>query len=375
MTAAIKVEYATFCAEVDARELLAAIKLVLGTARPSAMEVISRVFIEQGEHGLVLASTDLLNSTRVTVPRLSVSGSGSAHVHPAGLLSFAQVAARSDAGAVTLSFERGTLTMAFGRRRLSSFAGYGEDYPTLPGRLKGEPLKIERRALLALLADGLKFASKDDTRPHLNGLLIRRVDGALHAVATDGARLVKLTHEMPGAAPAFEALLPYKGASLWVRALKASRMDEVELRKSLSIAELRVGLREVATKLIDATFPPYEHVIPTRWDHEITLPRDVLVDAARLAIAMRTDGCERVLKLCSSGDGTVTLSSHNSEGEFEETVDCDSLAFRVAVKAKFLLDALALGRDPRASLRISGELDPITIVNERASAVVMPMRV
>lgn len=379
MTAAVdlKTEHSNFSATVRARELLAAIGLVLGTARPSTMDVLTRIFIKQGEHGLSLASTDLRNATRVTVVRTSMSGVGSAHVHPAGLLSFVQIAARDADAEVHLSFKRGTLTVESGPRKLRSVAGDGEDYPALPAPLQGAPLKVERRALLTLLTDANRFACKDDTRPHLNCVLLRRVDGALHAVATDGTRLVKLTHGMPGAEPSFEAMIPQKSVALWLRALKASRADDVELRKSLSIAELRVGLREVATKLIDGTFPPYEHVIPTRWDHEITLPRDVLVDAARLAIAMRTDGCERALKLCSSGDGTVTLSSHSSEGEFEETADCDSLAFRVAVKAKFLLDALALalGKDPRVSLRISGELDPITIVNERASAVVMPMRV
>lgn len=45
------------------------------------------------------------------------------------------------------------------------------------------------------------------------------------------------------------------------------------------------------------------------------------------------------------------------------------------MKASFLLDTLALGSDSRVSLRIAGELDPVSIVNERANAVVMPMRV
>lgn len=378
MTAAVKIqaEHATFSASVDARELLATLKLVLATARPSAMEVLTRVFVEQGKRGLTFASTDLLNATRIVIPRTSMSGAGSAHIHVAGLLAFAKIAARDADAEVHLSFDRGMLTMECGRRRMRVAAGYGEDYPTLPAPLKCAPLKIERRALLALLSDAIRFASKDDTRPHLSGVLLKRVDGALHAVATDGNRLVKLTHEMPGIEPAFEALVPIKGAALWIRTLKASRLDEVEVRKGSGNAQLRAGLREVATKLIDATFPPYEHVIPRTWDHEITLPRDVLADAARVAIAMRTGGVVPSLTFESQGGGFLKLTSRNGdEGELEELIEHDGPTFRVSLRASFLLDALMLGRDPRVSLRVSGELDPVSIVNERANAVLMPMRV
>lgn len=305
MTAAAKIqaEHATFGASVDARELLATLKLVLATARPSAMEVLTRVFVEQGKHGLTLASTDLLNATRIVIPRTSMSGAGSAHIHVAGLLAFTKIAARDADAEVHLSFDRGTLTMECGRRRMRVAAGYGEDYPTLPAPLKSAPLAIERRALLALLTDASRFASKDDTRPHLSGVLLKRADGALHAVATDGSRLVKLTHEMPGIEPAFEALVPIKGVALWIRALKASRLDEVELRKGSGNVELRAGLREVMTKIIDATFPPYEHVIPRTWDQEITLPREALIDAARIAIAMRSGGVVPWLKFGHAATG------------------------------------------------------------------------
>jgi len=184
VTAAAKIqaEHATFGASVDARELLATLKLVLATARPSAMEVLTRVFVEQGKHGLTLASTDLLNATRIVIPRT--------------------------------------------------------------------------------------------------------------------------------------------------------------------------------------------------WDQEITLPREALIDAARIAIAMRSGGVVPWLKFESRGDGTLAIRSRSGdEGELEETIEHDGPAFRLCMKASFLLDTLALGSDSRVSLRISGELDPVSIVNERANAVVMPMRV
>lgn len=379
MTAAAKIqaEHATFSAAVNARDLLATLKLVLTTARPSVSEVLTRVFVEQSKSGLMLASTNLLNTTRATVARTSWSGVGAAHIHVAGLLAFTEIAARNADAEVSLSFDRGMLTMGCGRRKLRVAAGYGEDYPTLPAPLKRTPLKIGRRVLLALLSDAHRFASKDDLRPHLNGVLVKRVDNALHVVATDGHRLVKLTHEMPGSdEPAFEALIPFKSVALWIRALKSSCLDEVELRKDSCHVELRAGRREVVSKLIDATFPPYEVVIPKTWGHEITLPRDVLTDAARVALAMRGSDTMPALVFSSDGKGFLKLTSRNpDEGELEEAIEYDGPAFRLGVHARYLLDALRLGRDPRVSLRVSGELDPVSVVNERANAVVMPMRV
>jgi DNA polymerase-3 subunit beta len=374
--AAIKPQHASFSATVSAKKLLSAIKVVLGTARPSPSELLTRVLVEQTARNITLSSTDLLNTTRVMLLRTSMRGVGSAHIHPAGLFAFVQSAARSS-DEVELAFDSGALTVKAGGRKLCKFSGYGEEYPTLPTAPNAEPLSIERRALLALLTDAVRFASKDEHRTHLNGVLLHRVDGALLAVATDGTRLVKLSHAMPGASGALRALIPRKSVMLWINALKSAVSDDVELRVASGSAQLSAAPFTLFARPAEATFPPYEHVIATSWDRELELPREPVDSMARIALAMRTNRrAVPCLTLSSDGHGALRIASSNTDdATVEESIPYSGAGFKVSVSARIMLDALSLGREPQLTLRVSGDLDPMQLVSERATAVLMPMRV
>lgn len=375
MTAAtnIKAEHANFGATVESRELLSAIKLVLGTARRSPMEMLTRVLIRQADHGVEFASTDLITATSASVARIESYGSGAVHVHAAGLLAFAKVAART-AKKVELSFERGSMQFSFGGRTLRGLAGYGDDYPSLPLPLHSTRLSVDRPALFALITDAARHALDDNTRPHLNGVFLRRVDGALQAVATDGSRLVKISHPMPGNDPAIEVLVPRTAISVWSRLLKSTRSAAVSLRQNGTQVELRAGDRAVVTRMLDAKFPPYEHLLSTGWTNELELPRAVLADAARIAIALRI-GSQPSVRLSTNGHGSLSVTATNADGlVFDEPLSYSGPAFDVRLQAKYMLDALALGREDRVTLRVSGEFDPVAFVSERATAIVAPTR-
>lgn len=362
-----------FSARMEARAFLAALKLALGTCKRSPTPVLERLLVEARAGQVTLCSTDLANTTRVAVDVSEASGSGAATLHRGGLLAFAKNAARLRA-TLTLSCSGGKVTLSFGSRRLRSDAEGSDEYPAVPSRFSSAPVLIDRKGLLELLTDVNRFSARDDSRPHMSSVLLRVSNGELFGVATDGHRLAKITHPVLQDGPKIDALVPRRSIALWATMLRGSKAESAALRTRERDIELRVDRFSLTARSVDARFPPFEQVIPTVWEREIVLPRDAMIDAAKLAVSMGRF-CRR-LKIESEGKGTIEVSSRSQDGvEIEDSFLHDGDPFRIGVDGEGLLDALVLGREAHVGLRISGPLDPILLVNERAVVVVMPTKI
>lgn len=80
----------------------------------------------------------------------------------------------------------------------------GEDVTKTKARAKARtktkliPVSVDWEKLRRAVLAARRFASRDDTRPHLASILLRSVDGELLVVACDGTRLVKVSLEAKG---------------------------------------------------------------------------------------------------------------------------------------------------------------------------------
>jgi DNA polymerase-3 subunit beta len=167
---------------------------------------------------------------------------------------------------------------------------------------------LDRADALALFERTLFAASADQKKFYLNGICLRTADAALHAIATDGSRLVRC--RLPGAVglPSDHRLIvPRAAAKIIIRLLSDKSIGRVVLRSSSNLFAVETAGFAFVAKLVDGAFPDYERVIPPASGHAATVARKDLERAldragavlvGRPVVGLRWSEAEPVLRLC-----------------------------------------------------------------------------
>ena len=127
---------------------------------------------------------------------------------------------------------------------------------------------LVRKAINACLA----FASKNDIRYYLNGVLLEVTDTHMNFVATDGHTLllvpIKLEYTLPNMEKQ-QFILQRDSATLLVRALKTNKSNAPKPKVTITFPRNDKGSMDFSTvdakqnvSLIDGRFPDYHRVIP-----------------------------------------------------------------------------------------------------------------
>jgi DNA polymerase III subunit beta len=359
--------------------------------KKSTMPVLANVLLSAEGNLLRVAATDLY---------LTVSGSTEAEIKRPGSVAlpardvFDRIKAMPD-GPIKISVASGTNTtlQAVGSARRYTVHGLpGSDFPHLPEPAKDAPAMELSVATLAKLVKRTIFSiSNDETRPHLNSALFECRTGTdgkastVRMVTTDGHRLSKMEVGVSGLGAEATMLIPHKA----MQELRKLLDSVAENREAAMVAIAQSGPNaffklagvDLAVKLVDSQFPPYEQVIPAEPGRTVKAPRGALMDAlkaVKLAASDRTFG----VKLSVGKDALrITSESPESGSGFDEVpIEYDGPELSVGFNAEYILHVLAaIEGDDEVALGLSGELDPAVIRpaggGDEFIAVVMPMRI
>lgn len=340
----------------------------------SALPMLSCLKLETFGKDLEVSSTDLYRSASAKSP-CEVKDGGSLCVEAGKLIERAR--AMSDGPVVLDASKPNTLELRSpsSRRRFTLDTLKAEDFPKLP--LVGEASFSLPEAKLAELLDSVSFAvSTDETRAHVNSLLLVVNDGEIVAVATDGHRLAKSELTADVKPIKGETLIPLRAAQAIRKSLGAT-LDTADVAITKSHVFITVGDCTVGTKLVEAQFPPWQQVIPKPQEkHIAAVPRLALIDAIK---AVSSVGGVAV-KLGFLKDSIEVTSSAAGNGDGRDSVDCDygGPAVATAAAPRYFLDALGSMSTETVLVQVTGELDPIVFREAEGEArlsVVMPMRV
>ena len=369
-------------------------KLALVADRKSNLPIISSIVMraERGDTAVTMTATDLTVSLRLKVP-CTVVNVGVGIAINAKLL--ADTLGDFADGDISLyGLRHGGCQLECGATKIG-LQGYSDrDAPKFPA-LTPEQTRTATTvgaSDLREMLDGVRYAvCKDETRFHLNGVLIEATSARTRMVATDGHRLTMV--ERDACMNALDAstrltkgaIIPSKACAVAVRLLAKAPTCELTVTDTHAWV-CREGT-EIVAKLIDAQFPPYEQVIPRAHVGH------VIVDIARLTSALK-----RSKKICTStrgatlalASGKLTVSAdHPESGTVSHEIPVEHegcAAWKVGINPAYLLETLdAFDVGDRVVISVNKELDPIVvrtvddyamldIRSERAIAVVMPMR-
>jgi len=338
----------------------------------SAVQILSGILLDAEGDELRLAATDMEVSLRTVVPA-SVGEGGSVVVPGRLLVDLVRLLPENEV-AVEHRLEENTLQITSGQAeyRLRTYAV--EDFPRLPETGSAELHSVEAAPLLETIGRVGRAASRDESRPVLTGILVRFEQGKLVMAATDSYRLSVKETPLETDVPELEAIVPARALDELRRV--ASGAERIQLGVHENQVVFGVGDVWLTTRRIDGQFPNYRTLIPEAFEHEVTMPREELLEVVRRTAVMAQRNAPLRLRFA---EGELTVSSQTQDvGESRETLPVPFAGepLEIGFNPEFLRDGIESVTGDSLVLRLINPLRPGLIqgTGRDFSYLIMPIR-
>ncbi len=359
------------------RELVDALSVTSrATSTRSALQALSGVLLEASSDGTVVRATDAEISLELSLAA-EVELPGSILV-PGRLL--ADVSKTLPDGDVTLATREpeGDLEIKAGSSSFHLRLLQADDFPKFPDSA-GDPVSLDSKAVSETIGRVAGAASTDEGRPVLTGVFMTAEADALTMVATDSYRLaVKTTKLTTPVSTQIEANVPARALRELSRLIEAAGEDtELQLWLGENQAVFGCGGTRLASRLIDGQFPNYKQLIPDKFDHEVSLDRDELLDVVRRVSQLAQRNA--ALKL-SFSEGELTISAETQDlGDAKESmpVSFQGDLLEVGFNPDFVRAGLESIQEDEIVFKLISPLRPGLLepaAGEDFSYLVMPIR-
>lgn len=233
-------------------------------------------------------------------------------------------------------------------------------------------------------------AAKDEARPVLSGVNLRIGGGALRLSAADGFRLSIRTDALVGDTDDVDVIVPARAMTEVARACGVDA-DDVEIMIAPNRTQIGFSVPTasgrvlITTRLLEGTFPDLDRVVPAEAATTVTIDREALSRAVKVASIFARDSAHNIrLDVTADSEdglvqGSVTVSgSSNDHGDNQTTVPCrvSGADCTVNFSSEFLAEWLSSVRSVQVTLALGGAITPGTfrsIEEPSIVHVIMPM--
>ncbi len=157
-----------------------------------------------------------------------------------------------------------------------------EDFPKLPQPDPSIALSVPAPAFIETVGRVARSASRDETRPHLTGVLVTAENDLLRMVATDSYRLsVKETKLDRPLAGTLEANVPARTLQELSRIAAANGAEKIDVTALDNQVVFSAGDAVLSSRLVEGRFPNYQQLLPESYEHELRVERGELLEVVR----------------------------------------------------------------------------------------------
>jgi DNA polymerase-3 subunit beta len=284
----------------------------------TTIPILGHVLIRVGADGVTFTATDmdLALTTRAAV---GVEGEGGA---TASAITLHDIARRlPDNNLARVAADGSSLRIEAGRARLKLLSLPPDEFPefstgNLPYRFHLEALELRR------LLDSTSFAvSTEETRHYLGGVYLHASGEELRAVATDNHRLALARAALPDGAAGMPGIIVPRKTVAVLQGLLKDAAGEAQIALSEVKIMFAIGEAVLTSKVIDATYPDYERVIPANNDRIVEVDRAAFVEAVDL-VATISGGKTRIVKFTVDANCLTVSTSDAAGAEGSQEIDC-----------------------------------------------------
>ncbi len=319
--------------------LMRGIQTVLNVVPPkTTLPILSNMLLETEDGHLTIGATDLDISIVTKIPaQITEGGSitvpGRKFAEMVRELPDSPVEIEVDGVKVVIRCDRGVFRLVGIDK---------EEYPALPNVPPDQTITIPASSLQRLIRKTVYAVSKEETHPSLWGAFLRIGGGTVRMVATDGHRLAKTTLSCEVSDTVTEGIIvPPKALNNLSRLIGES---EAPSRVTIGDNHILFDLEsaQLYARLIEATYPDYEQVIPGGNDKIVKVNREILESAVRRVSVLSNSTTRQIRYSARPGFIELSSSSHDIGGEAREEVpaEYEGEAMDTAYDFRYLLDVV-----------------------------------
>jgi DNA polymerase-3 subunit beta len=344
-----------------------------GLSTRASVLVLGGIRLEATSGKLTLSSTDMEISLRASI-EATIRAEGQVVVPGRLLLDIAR-SLPADEAVLEYVPEEALLTITSGSARYRINTYPAEDFPQLPDVEALALRPVDRAALVATIARVSRSASRDESRPVLTGILVRFEAHKIVMAATDSYRLA--IKETPCTSPVddVEAIIPARALQELGRI--ASSGEEIQL--GMHENHVVFGVNEVwlTSRRIDGQFPNYRQLLPERFEHELVLPREELLDVVRRTALLAQRNSPLRLRL---QEGELIVSAQTQDvGQAQESLPAPyhaSEPMEIGFNAEFLREGIESVNSETIRVKLISPLRPAVLQGESDdyTYLLMPIR-
>ena len=253
-----------------------------------------------------------------------------------------------------------------------------EDFPKLPESPGGGTLSVPAGAFVETIGRVARSASRDETRPHLTGVLVSASERELRMVATDSYRLsVRETTLREALAGSLEANVPARTLQELARIASADSADSIGVAALENQVIFTVGEVVLSSRLVEGRFPNYQQLLPDSYEHELRLNRAELLEVVRRISLLAQKNAPLRLRF---SEGALDVSAQTPDvGEASESlpVPFKGEDLEIGFNPEFFRDGLESAETDELVLKLISPLRPGLIQSGEEGGflyLVMPIR-
>jgi DNA polymerase III subunit beta len=337
------------------------------------VQILSGILITAREGRLELAATDMELSLRSSFDA-EVAETGAVVVPARLLVEIARLLPDADVSIDHRPQEGAVvLTCASATYKLHTYNP--DDFPVLPDVDKVQLVPVDRKAVLETAGRVGRAASRDESRPVLTGVLVRFEPGKLVMAATDSYRLSVKETAVEGETPDLEAIVPARALAELSRIAQAGDELVLGVYENNQVVFGTDGVW-LTTRRIDGQFPDHKQLLPETFEHELSLPREELLEVVRRTAVMAQRNAPLRLRFA---DGELTVFARTQDvGEATETIPVafSGEPLEIGFNPDFLREGIESVDDEELQLKLISPLRPGLIRSAEGdfSYLIMPIR-
>jgi DNA polymerase III subunit beta len=234
-----------------------------------------------------------------------------------------------------------------------------DEFPRFPTPEGAAAMTVPAPAFVETVERVARAASRDETRPHLTGVLVSASGTELRMVATDSYRLsVKQTKLADPVDGELEANVPARTLQELARIAAGEGAEHITVVALENQVLFTVGDIVLSSRLVEGRFPNYRQLLPESYEHELRLGRQELLEVVRRIGLLAQKNVP--LQLAFS-DGQLEVSAQTPDiGNASETIPVPFKGepFAIGFNPEFLRDGLESAESDELLLKLISPLRP-----------------
>jgi DNA polymerase-3 subunit beta len=374
---------------VNQQQLAHCVSMVSRAVSPrSTLPVLSNILIKTDNGRLRLSATNLeLGITCWIGARIETEG---AITVPARTITDLVSNLPNDQVVLTLDNSTQTLNVRSGSTSEANIKGIdAEEFPPIPEPNLEEGIALNVTNFKEMVQQVAFAATTDEARPVLTGVLLKLDGDHITMAATDGFRISIHEDDIPNVVPrSIEAIIPARALIELSRIISSGKDDSLVMTFPRDRGQVifHVDDLELASQLIEGSFPDYRAIIPQNFKTHTLLSTAGLLKACKQAEIIAREGTNVarlniVPETDEASPGTLEISAQSEQtGTSEVLVDAsvDGVPLLVAFNVRFLREVLEVIKADNVWLETNAANTPGLIHpqgDEHFKHIIMPMHI